>query len=119
MKYTSKTPVEIMKKRSEFVALNKRDNAIFRRGFVFQYEKNDSGKVKVGFTASKKVGNAIARVRAKRRMRALVDACMRLNPDFECSGASFVLIARKSILDCDFTKMEKDLKTALEEFSGK
>ena len=34
-----------MKKRSEFVALNKGDNAIFRRGFVFLYEKNDSGKV--------------------------------------------------------------------------
>lgn len=118
-----------MKKRSEFVALNASPHAIFRRGFIFVYQMKESSTlnepqsseqpvVRVGFTASKKVGNAVCRASAKRRLRAVVDTLVRLNPDFSCSPCSFVLIARKAVLTCDAEKMEKDLSTALQEMGA-
>jgi ribonuclease P protein component len=67
-------------------------------------------KIRVGFTASKKVGNAVARNRAKRRLRALADRVMG-----ECADPNFdyVLIARSETLRRDFASMEKELHRAL------
>ena len=106
-----------MKKRGDFLSIP-RDQSIHCRGFVFSYDLDDSGEVLVGFTASKKVGNAVFRARAKRRMRAIVDELMRLNSEFNCSGGRFVLIARRHIFDCDHVKMVKDLAGCLAQVRG-
>jgi ribonuclease P protein component len=71
-----------------------------------------------GYTASKKVGNAIARAKAKRRMRAVVDNLVRLNPEFALPDnnkkLNIVLIARAYTLNRDFGKMTRELKNVLE-----
>jgi ribonuclease P protein component len=64
----------------------------------------------VGFTASRKVGNAVARNRAKRRLRALVDRVM---PEAAAPHHDYVLIGRTETLSRDFATMERDLRHAL------
>jgi len=51
------------------------------------------GRLRVGFTASKKIGNAVARNRAKRRLRA---AARELLPLLGREGHDYVLVARAS-----------------------
>jgi len=67
-------------------------------------------QVRVGFTASRKVGNAVARNRAKRRLRALADRVIASEAD---PGLDYVLIGRTETLTRGFAAMEQDLRTAL------
>ena len=64
---------------------------------------------RIGFTASKKVGNAVARNRAKRRLRALV---AELAPQLALPGWDYVLIARQTMVTCRFDALRDDMRTA-------
>ena len=64
----------------------------------------------VGFTASKKVGTAVARNRAKRRLTALSRTIL---PDLGLPGWAFVLIARAAAVTAPFSQIEADLRSAL------
>ncbi len=67
--------------------------------------------VRVGFTASKKVGNAVARNRAKRRMRALARAVL---AEAGRPGWDYVLIGRAGETGTrNFAAMEAELRAAL------
>jgi len=67
---------------------------------------------RLGFTASRKIGGAVARNRAKRRLRAVARRvmCNRALPGFD-----YVLVARSAVLTCTFVDLEKDLESALAE----
>jgi len=81
---------------------------------LFRYLRRDLAAghpdVRLGFTVSKKVGNAVARNRAKRRLRAVADLIIHKKA---LSGYDLVLIGRKETLERPFDKLQKDLKTAL------
>jgi ribonuclease P protein component len=66
--------------------------------------------VRVGFTASRKVGNAVVRNRAKRRLRAAADEVLarRGRP-----GTDYVLIARAGTGTRDYADLVGDLESAL------
>jgi ribonuclease P protein component len=64
----------------------------------------------VGFTATKKLGGAVVRNRAKRRLR---EAARALMPDHGLPGADYVLIARQSCADRPWARLLDDVKTAL------
>ncbi len=66
-----------------------------------------SGK-HVGFTASKKVGNAVARNFAKRRLRAAFVAL-----SDRLAEGTYIFVAKKAILEAPFPQVEKDLRYAL------
>lgn len=66
--------------------------------------------IRIGFTVSKKVGNSVARNRARRRLRAIADLVLFKKAR---SGFDLVLIGRKETLTRSFLNLEKDLKTAL------
>ena len=64
-----------------------------------------------GFTASKKIGNAVCRNRAKRRLRALSHA---LDAPALRAGTDYVLIARQSVLGAEFASLAADLQKAMQ-----
>jgi ribonuclease P protein component len=66
--------------------------------------------LRVGFTCSKKVGNAVARNRAKRRLRAAAAAIL---PVHAMPGYDYVLIGRQETLRRPFALLLQDLQTAL------
>lgn len=65
---------------------------------------------RVGFTASRKVGGAVERNRAKRRLRAVVRAVM---PELAAPGHDYVVIARGATLTREFAALKDDLRAAL------
>lgn len=71
---------------------------------------NIQAERRFGLTASKKVGNAVARNRARRRLRALAQTHI---PQFGRDGFDYVLIARTTTLTCRAATLAKDLETAL------
>ena len=63
---------------------------------------------KVGFTATKKLGNAVRRNRAKRRLRALF--CEYSN---SLKDGSYVFVAKIGLFDSSYEKLNNDLKKVL------
>jgi ribonuclease P protein component len=68
------------------------------------------GLIRVGFTATKRLGGAVERNRAKRRLRALAQRVLTLSGR---EGHDYVLIARPGTLSRRFGELESDLKTAI------
>ena len=76
----------------------------------------DSVPFRVGFTATKRVGGAIARNRAKRRLR---EAVARVMPGNAKLGYDYVVIARAGTLHRKFGDLLQDLETALARVGAK
>ena len=89
-------PLSTLKARKDFLAAARAKRA-HKPGFVLQArqrrsEEPDPTSMRIGYTCSKKVGNAVARNRAKRRLRALAQAVL---PDVGRPGWDYVLIGRR------------------------
>ena len=69
-----------------------------------------SGHPRVGFTASRKIGNAVVRNRAKRRLRA---AAAQLLPLLGRGGHDYVLVARGTTVARTFAALLSDITGAL------
>ena len=69
-----------------------------------------SPAIRVGFTASRKIGNAVARNRARRRLKA---AAQQVLPLFGLPGNDYVLVARRETLERPFGDLLGDLESAL------
>ncbi len=67
-------------------------------------------QVRVGFTVSRKVGNAIRRNRARRRLRA---AAAEVLPEHSRAGCDYVLIGRAGTIERRYADLVADLCTAL------
>jgi len=70
----------------------------------------ESVTIQVGFTTSKKVGNAVARNRARRRLRAAV---AEIFPESASSQNDYVVIGRRETLSRPYSLLLQDLRTAL------
>ncbi len=105
---------EILSRRSEFLLASRADwNR--QTGLVLQGRRRDVGEgatgMRVGFTCSKKVGNAVARNRAKRRLRA---AAREIIPRCGCDGWDYVLIGKRdATAERRFDELCSDLEAAL------
>jgi len=85
------------------------------RGFTLQARRRGAGEAegpRIGFTCSKKVGNAVARNRAKRRLREAARAVM---PEAARADWDYVLIGRAGETATQpFERMLADLAVAVE-----
>lgn len=104
-------PLERLRKRSEFLNVAKAGEKWVTPAFVIQvYKRFPEGPTRYGITASRKVGGAVERNRAKRRLRALVRQEL---PLLGVPGADYVLIARHAVLKREFSVMAEELKLSL------
>lgn len=79
-------------------------------GFVLLVKPTDLGLTRVGFTVSKKVGNAVTRNRAKRRLREVARALL---PELGVANADHVFIARPQDAELPFTELVALARKAL------
>ncbi len=102
--------MERLRQRADFLAAASGTKAP-AAGFVLQARKRrEDQTVRVGFTVTKKVGNAVKRNRVRRRLREIV----RLAPAAELrAGHDYVLIGRRAALDMPFARMSEDFSRAL------
>lgn len=100
----------VLKKRSEFLFVREgRYQA--RGGIVIQARENaESHMIRVGFTATKKIGNAVIRNRAKRRMRSVA---LETLPLLGQKGTDYVFIARNSTITTPYDLLVEDSQKAL------
>jgi ribonuclease P protein component len=80
--------------------------------FVLFYKKTD--EYNVGFVASKKVGNAVHRNRAKRLLRAHFIENINL-----LLRGSYVMVAKPALIDEKFVEVRKSYLHALKKCSAK
>lgn len=107
--------ITILRDRPDFLKAAKAKRA-GTAGFLLQARRRDplersEAPIRVGFTCSKKIGNAVARNRAKRRLRALSRAVM---PELARPGWDYVLVGRpQETISRDFGALRDDLVSAL------
>ena len=105
-----RSSMERLRQRADFLAAATGARAPVS-GFVLQaLNRREDGPVRVGFTVSKKVGNAAERNRVRRRLREVV----RLAPEAPLRpGYDYVLIGRAAGLKRPFDGLQNDIAMAL------
>nr|WP_314074555.1 ribonuclease P protein component [uncultured Roseococcus sp.] len=99
-----------LKRRAEFVKTAKAGRRAARDSLVLQALARPDDETRIGFTATKKIGNAVARNRAKRRLRAAARLSLGAAPP---TGWNLVLIARDATGSCPFPRLLADLDGAM------
>lgn len=102
--------LNVIKTSPEFQRVAKTGSRWHCSSFILQILKTDPGApFRIGFTASRKVGNAVVRNRAKRRLREMARTFHLPFPP----GVDMVLIAKTAAASADFTQMGRDLERGL------
>lgn len=109
--------IETLRNRADFLACA-RAGRQGTRGMMVQARARDDGSaaIRVGFTCSRKVGNAVARNRAKRRLREVARLVL---PEHGRPGYDYVLIGRMgATAQRPFAELQADLIFALKKLHG-
>ncbi len=110
-----------LKRRTEFLRVARTRRKWVTPGLILQAAESPAasaaqGGYRVGYTASRKVGAAVARNRARRRLRAVVD---RVLPARARPGTDYVVIARQATVARPFDALVGDMEEALDGLAGK
>ena len=109
--------IKTLKKRKDFVLSNKFGQKFFNKNFILQkFSPSDHNNLDLmfGFTATKKIGNAVKRNRAKRRMRALISIFLKEKAYWFDDTSTYILIAKKSLIKASFLDLKAEMKECLD-----
>lgn len=107
---TSAPILQRLTKRAQFLFVRQGLRAA-RGGVLIEARRRDAaGPIGLGFTASKKVGSAVIRNRARRRLR---EAARKLVPELGLPGVDYVLVARQTTPDIAWSALLDDVGNAL------
>ncbi len=100
--------------RKDFLAAA-RAVTIRTRGVVMQArDRADGQPVRIGFTVTKKIGNAVVRNRDRRRLKEAVRLKL---PQFVKTGCDYVFIGRATTKERSFEALQSDLRFAVDKFN--
>ena len=102
--------IQKLRKRAEFLFVRAGSRASKGAVMVEARRRAEDGPMGLGLTASKKVGGAVVRNRARRRLR---EAARQLLPSHGLPGVDYVLVARQSTPEAEWSALLDDLKSAL------
>lgn len=103
------TAIVGLRRRREFLAAARGRKAP-TRSLVVQARPNHRSEIGLGFTVSRKVGNAVERNRVRRRLRQAARAVL---PHCAVAGHDYVVIGRRAALAAPWPQLVADLKAAL------
>ena len=106
-----------LRTRREFLEVTSQKNKIVTKSFViFSKFKNShiNSDILIGYTVSDKIGNAVLRNKAKRRLKS---AAKNVIKEKGIPGTNYVIIARNKITRIPFESLENDLTYALRQLS--
>jgi ribonuclease P protein component len=107
----SPPPLERLRKRADFLAAAK--GFACAKGAVLVQARDrmdETGLIRIGFTATRRIGGAVQRNRAKRRLR---EAARQTFPTLARPGCDYVLIARGGAGERPWPRLLDDVKSAL------
>jgi ribonuclease P protein component len=103
--------MERLRQRADFLAAAT-GRKVPAPAFVLQTrERTQSGNCRIGFTVTKKIGNAVERNRIRRRLREVVRLA---GPGRLRAGHDYVLIGRRAALSLPFARIVEDFEGALQ-----
>ena len=113
---SKRSSVGRLKRRADFLRVAAARRKWAAPGLILQAapqpdSETAEAEIRVGFTASRKVGNAVKRNRARRRLKALVREMIATDAD---PGLDLVLIARPATVDRPFDELRRDLRQSLQ-----
>ena len=98
-------------RRAEFLRVAGKGRKAATPGLVLQaLDRQDGAPVRLGFTVTKKVGNAVIRNRTRRRLKEAARLVLAAQP---VQGVDLVLIGRDGTRGRDFAALQDDLRHAL------
>jgi ribonuclease P protein component len=103
---SDKIPSGRLKKRPEFLLTAKNGQKWVSDTVIIQMVENDRSETRFGYTATKKIGNAVIRNRAKRRLRGAINDIIQFH---DLKSCDVVLIARDVTATCEWDKLKKDI----------
>ena len=98
-----------LKRHKEFRYTYRVGRSVSSPLFTLVYAKSRSETIRIGFSVSKRVGNAVQRNRAKRRMRACITPLLGTLK----GGRNVILIAKPEVLNAPFCELQTQLETLL------
>lgn len=103
-----------LKKRRQFLRATHNGKKFVASTMILQTVKQDEFEgVRLGFTVTKKMGNAVVRNRIRRRLKAVAQFVFSKQAT---SGYDYVIVARKTAYDAPFDVLNKDLLYLLRMF---
>ena len=97
--------------RAEFLRAAAKGRKVPMPGMVVQaLPRDDQGPARLGFTVTKRVGNAVVRNRTRRRLK---EAARLVFAEHPVTGVDLVLIGRETTRARDFKALQHDLRRAM------
>jgi ribonuclease P protein component len=98
-------------RRAEFLRAAAKGRKAPMPGLVLQaLPRDDAGPARLGFTVTKKIGNAVTRNRTRRRLKEAARLVLAAQP---VAGVDLVLIGREGTRGRKFTALQDDVRRAL------